>query len=436
MSDSGNVIQLPRPKTARSDAPEMGLFFRVGRNDHRTMLDLIAEGEKRFFGLVFEAQHTHRHRELRAEARKRGIDTILDPKTQALAMIGGHNHSIGVLPWADPTRPHRLDDFSGDSLRDIAGKIVDHAAENGYTQILGPTHFLQDHNDPWLKADIAALVAMKRHIETAGLDIELIYPLSLPIDVLREPAYRGAVVEAIRDAPFDVIWFKIDNFGADASGEKTVAYIEAARDFHQLGVPIIADYVGGLPGLGLLAFGAVGGIAHGITLYEGFKSYSLRKPPKQSNSARAIPVRVYLPRLDMHLKKEEAQILLNASNRIKSRFGCTDTHCCSGIKGQLERPARHFVHQRSREVDEISAMPDSVRAGSYLDNYVRRVSDDVAAISGSAALPEDMRGKLQKKQTAIGRFRGSLANLVEADRFGESAAMLPERLSERRKGSN
>jgi len=434
MRDPGNVIRLPRPKSVRPAVPEMGLFFRIGRNDHRTMLDLISEGEKRFFGLVFEAQHTHRHRELRSEARKRGIDTILDPKTQALAMIGGHNHSIGSLPWADPTRPHRLDDFACDSGRDLTRLIVDHAADNGYTQVIGPTHFLQDHSDPWLKPDMVALGNMKRHIEAVAPTIELIYSLSLPIEILREPAYRGAVVEQIKDAPFNALWLKIDNFGSDASGEKTVAYIEAARDFHQLGVPIIADFVGGLPGLGLLAFGAVGGIAHGITLYEGFKSYSLRKPPNQSNGARAIPTRVYLSRLDMHLKRDEAGELLRASNRIKSRLGCIDTHCCNGIKGQLERPGRHFVHQRSREVDEISSMPDSIRASSYLDNYVRRASDDVAALCSSSSLPEKMRNKFQKKQAMIGRFRGALANLAESDRFGESTAKLPERLSERRKG--
>lgn len=357
---------------------------------------------------------------------------ILDPKTQPLATIGGHTHTLGELPWADATRPHRLDDFSGDNGRDLASMIVDHVTANGYTQILGPTHFLQDHTDPWLHADVAAIAHMKRRIEAAQADIELIYPLSLPIEILREPAYRAAIVHALKDAPFDALWLKVDNFGADASGEKTVAYIEACRDFHSLGVPVIADHVGGLPGLGLLAFGAVGGIAHGITLYEGFRSYSWRKPPQQSNSAWTQPVRVYLQRLDMHLTRADAQTLFNASQRIKARFGCTDTHCCSGIKGQLERPSRHFIHQRSREVSDISNMPDSLRASGYLDKNVRSASDDVAQLCSTDALPDEMREKFQKKQAALGRFRGSLANLVEAERLG-SAAKLPERLPERRK---
>ena len=48
-------------------------------------------------------------------------------------------------------------------------------------------------------------------------------------------------------------------------GEKAAAYIEACRDFHKQGIPVIGDHVGGLPGLAALAFGAVGGIAHGVT---------------------------------------------------------------------------------------------------------------------------------------------------------------------------
>ena len=134
----------------------------------------------------------------------------------------------------------------------------------------------------------------------------------------------------------------------------------------------------------------------------------------------------------MHLTRADAQTLFNASQRIKVRFGCTDTHCCSGIKGQLERPARHFIHQRSREVSDISNMPDSLRASSYLDKNVRSASDDVALLCSTDALPDEMREKFQKKQAALGRFRGSLANLVEAERLG-SAAKLPERLPERRK---
>ncbi len=355
MSDADNIIRLPRPEGARRPAQELGFFLRVGRNDHRAMLELFGQGEQRFFGLVVEAQKTGRHRDLRIEARKRAVDLILDPKTHHLATLGGYNHTLGELPWGKE-RPHRSDDFSGAEGAAQADRIVSFAEEHAYTQLLGPTHYLQRHDDPWLAVDIEMMAEVQRRIGQGSDKIDLIYPLSVSIETLREPAYRRSLIEALRNAPCDAMWLKIDNFGADASGEKTVAYIEACREFQRLGVPLIADHVGGLPALGALAFGAVGGIAHGITMYEGFKAAPMRKP-RTSNSARIPAVRFYIPRLDAHLSRAEAKLLFSASTRIKDRFACTDTHCCTGIKGQLDRPARHFVHERSKQVTRISGFP-------------------------------------------------------------------------------
>ena len=426
-----NVIRLPRPKSARDQPHELGFYLRVGRDQHLTVMNLLAEGERRFFGLIIEATNVHRHRELRVEARKRGVDIILDPKTQAWAMPGGHTSRAAALPWG-LDRPHRTDDFSGADGRAQVERLIMFAVKNEFTQLLGPTHYLQSHSDPWLGVDIESMRLARNLIDAHRADLELIYSLCVPMETLREPAFRRSLIESIKHAPFDALWLKVDNFGADASGEKVVAYVEACQDFHVFGVPLIGDHVGGLPGLGILAFGAVGGIAHGITMYEGFKSYSWRKP-QPKNSGRVPPVRVYIPKLDMHLEREQAKILFDASSRIKGRFGCTDTHCCNGIRGQLEHPARHFVHQRSRELTEISGLPDTLRVGRYLDEFVRKVSDDVAGLCAADGLPKQLQKRLQSKQATVGKFRASVVNLAEANRLA-SQAKVPQRLEVRKHG--
>jgi hypothetical protein len=430
MPSADNIIHLPRPEGLRNEPEELGLYIRIGRNDHLAMLDLLAEGERRIFGIVIDAQNAHRHRELKSEALKRGFDVILDPKTHPLAMLGGHTHKLAELPWAED-RPHRLQDFEGTVGVAQAERIASFAVQNGFTQLLGPTHFLQSHKDPWLAHDIKMMEHTRQFLDQEGSDIELIYPLSLPIEVLREPAYRRAAIAALCDAPFDALWLKIDNFGGDASGDKTIAYIEACRDFHDLGVPIVSDHVGGLPALGLLAFSAVGGICHGVTLAERFSSYSWRKP-QMGNSRRLPQVRVYIERLDTHLKPAEAKALLNASPRVKGRYACTDSHCCSGVQGQLTRPARHYIHQRSREITELSATPPSIRVQNYLDNTVRKVSDDVAAIAGFGSISDELKKKFAKKNKTIGTFRKAMANMAEADRL-ETTAQIPARRDARRK---
>ena len=56
---NAEVVRLPRPRDARPQEGGLGFFVRVGRNDHREILDLIATGERGIFGFVIEAQHVN-----------------------------------------------------------------------------------------------------------------------------------------------------------------------------------------------------------------------------------------------------------------------------------------------------------------------------------------------------------------------------------------
>lgn len=274
-----NVIQLPRPQSTRPEMEPLGLYLRVGRNQHRDLLDVLSSGERNFHGLVIDAGNVKRHGDLLSRALKEGLDVALDPKTHAMALPGGFSSSMTNLPWG-LERHHNIRDFAGDAGRQVAHRISEFAQEHNFTQILGPTHLLSGPNDPWLRHDIGNMAALKYHLQNSSTNIELIYPLAVSMRVLRNFAERRALIAAISDAPMDALWLRVENFGMDATGEKTVAYIEAARDFHALGIPIVADHVGGLCGLGLVASGSVGGLSHGITLLETFKANHWRRPQK------------------------------------------------------------------------------------------------------------------------------------------------------------
>ena len=247
---ASNVVHLPRPAELRTPSRRLGLYFRVARDQHKDILDLLAEREAGFHGLVIDAVYSDRHRELRGEALKRGVDVILDPKTQAMATPGGHTETLAKLPWA-LERPHRPSDFAGPAGIERVRGIAEWTVDGGYTQVLGPTHLLQSANDPWLRHDIEMMGALRIALDGAARDKLLIYPLTISMQMLRDAAQRRAIVSAIGDAPCDAIWLRVENFGSDATGEKTAAYIEACADFRRTGVPIIADHAGGLPGLGL-----------------------------------------------------------------------------------------------------------------------------------------------------------------------------------------
>jgi hypothetical protein len=268
-------------------------------------------------------------------------------------------------------------------------------------------------------------------IQARGADLGLIYSLAMPMDVLRKPSERQAVVHALEDARKDALWLKVENFGDDASGEKTAAYIREVRDFHSLNVPIVADHVGGLPAMAALAFGAVGGIAHGVTFNQGFSASRWRRPPNDKKGSGAPTRRIYLPSLDMLVKPAEAEAFFAVSPRVRGRHTCKDTHCCPhGQRDMLEKAARHAIYQRARELDWLGGTPQEVRPARYVDERVRPVSDDVAAAAGLSGLSQPMQKALKKKQSSISRFRQVMGHLV-TETQPASVAMAPRRRSAR-----
>jgi hypothetical protein len=419
-----NIVQLPRPAASRPPRDPLGFFVCVGRNDHLELLDLLATGESGIFGIVIDAHNVDRHRDLMIEARRRGLDLILDPKTQQMGLPFGHRESFAALPWGGE-RHHNVTDFEGRAGRDKAARLVEFAVANEFTQLLGPTHLLSSANDVWLRRDIKMMEWTAEQIDAAGKNLELVYSLAVPMADFRKKDERHALLAAIADAPCAAVWLKVENFGDNATGEKTAAYIEACRDLHGRGVPIIGDHIGGLPGLGALAFGALGGMAHGVTGQQSFFASSWRRAPSSSGGG-GTNWRVYLPSLDILMKPAAADALLR-SPRIRAKCGCHDTHCCPhGVRDMVERPVRHALYQRAREIESISETAPSLRAARYMDERVRKVSDSVAAIASVPSLDEDTQRSLVKKQGDMSLFRQSMAYLAESSP-SESIAISPRR---------
>ncbi len=429
---SGNVIHLPRPRAQRPGPEGLGFYVRAGRNDHVALLDLLATGEEGVFGLVIDAQHVDRHRELITEARRRDLDMIFDSKVLQMGFPGALTDGLSALPWG-LNRHHNVTDFDGSAGQHRAAQIVEAAVNSGSTQLLGPAHLLSSPNDPWLRRDIAMMNRTADEIARSGAELDLIYPLAVPMTLLRNAVERRAIITVIADAPCAAIWLKVENFGDDATGEKVAAYVEACRDFHARGIPLVGDHIGGLPGLGVLAFGAVGGIAHGVTMQQSFRASGWRRPPVEG-SGFGPSWRVYVPQLDVLLKPKAAQALFAASPKIRAMCGCRDTHCCPhGVRDMVGHPARHAIYQRAREIERLSAVPQSVRAVHYLNQNVRKVSDDVAEVAAFPVGDEALAKNLQGKQREMSRYRQTIAHLVENGEVA-SVAVAPSRRQARKGG--
>lgn len=426
---SKRVSQFPR--IVRPAPEPLGLYFRVGRNDHKAFSDLIAAGGASLFGAVLDPTNLKRHAELRDQIRDHEMDVILDPKTQESATPGGFKSQLSDLPWG-VSGPHRQSDFAGTAGKRLISALAQFALDEEFTQVMSPTHLLRSADDPWLDIDVRSAQRFREQLDRrGGSRIPIIYPLAVPYSTIRDPRQRRELIEKLQSCAASAIWLQVDGAGATGSATQALNYIRAASEMHELGIPLVADHIGGLLGLALLAFGAVGGMAHGITLGERFDTKHWRR---QNGGKGFLPThRVYVGLPDLMLERKEAQRLMNISPRAKARFGCADTNCCRrGISDMLKNPALHFMIQRIRQVADLSPIPEQLRAQRFLERSLRPASDAAVAATNIDWGDRDMQAKMDRTRKRLDSMRVALSAHTEA-RPPVSYALHPERRVTREK---
>jgi hypothetical protein len=427
MSHSSAPLNL-EPRRIRPAPDPLGLYFRVGRNDHRELLDLMAAGESRFFGLVLDPTYAKFQRELVERAVERRLDVILDPRTQASATIGGFTAALGELPWGRG-RVHVEDDFLGGSGRRLIASLARFVAENGYTQVLTPSHLLRSTAEGWWEIDLRCANELREELDRLGCNrVSILSSLNITYAMLRNPAERRALIQGLRSAPAEGLWLAVDGIGSTSTSTAVRAYLEAAADFHDLRVPITADHIGGLVGLAFVAFGACGALAHGVTHGERFDTAHWRR--RRGEQSFGVQRRVYLPALDMLLKPAEARGLFDFGRRATGLFACRDSNCCPrGATDMLHNPAQHFLRQRIDQMSKLGAVPASLRASRFVEQQLRPTTDAVLAAADLKWKDPAIAKRMHEQRLRLDRMRialGSLANEVQS-RGAQTVADVPRR---------
>ena len=353
----------------------LGSYLRVGRQDHAFLAQMLVEGRSIGSGLVADPAQFEQHRSLWAEARQQGVQTVLDPRSLELSTPGGIlRGGARDLPWA-PSGLHTPDGLYGDAGEDLCDQLVHMVSTPGHTAVLAPTHFVASSRDPWLDIDADLTRALRNALNRAGLhDVPIYYPLITKTENFNDPSWRSVVIGYLRTLPIDAIWLRIHPFGTAKSGPLALKrYLAACRDLHQLERPLVGEHTRAV-GIGLMAFGALGGVESGITVNDHTDlSDWLRVPAKRGGGGGEA--RVYLHQLGSFLDRSKAEALLNRPG-MKAAHACLDTSCCPrGWKDTHLRYREHFVTQRAREVNALSTVPDPLRAGHYLENFLRPASD-------------------------------------------------------------
>lgn len=363
----------------------LGNYVRPTRRDQRLLLDLLGQDRLPTSGLVIDPTMWSVHEELSHEGRSQGLEVVLDPQAVDLSMAAGFTRKgVSSLPWS-ADRPHRPTDLRGGGGEAMVDGLLSFADGKPFTAFLSPSHFLGSPDSEWLDVDTRLARRMRDGLNERGLsEHPLYYSLVVHAGLIRNAGFRRRLIERLRDLDLDGLWLKVHPFGTTSSGPVAIRrYIEACRDFHALGVPVVGDRTGTV-GLAMAAFGAVGAIEGGVTLGERFDVGALTRP--RTGKPYAPPPRIYLREIGAFLTRKQARRFFEHRG-MTTAFGCQQEGCCRrGPVDMIADPRPHFLVTRGREIAYLSSMPEPLRAGRYLEEFLRPATD--LAVRAARALPE------------------------------------------------
>jgi hypothetical protein len=405
-------------------------FLRIGSSGHRRLEQFLAAGQLPYQRFVGDAGTFERQKDLINVLRQDGRELVLDTNVAELSVIGRYRGAAQGAPWANPdgilTEAHLR---AGANEFDLIGKIARFVVENGIKRVMAPAHFLSEATDPWFESDLAACKALRAVVDReGGRDVAVDYPLMMSNAALNDIAQRRAFVAALRSMPIDSVWLRVSGFGGDATAAALRKYIAAARDFHQLDRPVIADCVGGLSALAILAFGAAGGIAHGLAEKERFDATSWHKPPKPPDPDRKRGGNAFsflLPGIDRLLKPAQAQILINASGG-RRLLSCNDRRCCPhGFEDTMRDPKGHYLRQRAWQCEALSKVPEPRRAQDFLDNTLAAADRTARQAAKLRVADETVAEITTRNAERFDRIRVVLENLKETEAVSTRSVAFP-----------
>lgn len=432
-----NILHFPNDRGIRQPIAQ---FMRLGDSGHRKLAAIHAAGRLPAARVVVDASRLRHQKELVDAFQASGAEIVLDTKVAELSAAQKFSGYAQGAPWSAITDGKLLspDFFDVHHASDIYGAIARFAVQNNINVVLSPTHFLGDrHFDGWLDIDVAGCLALRKALDDeGGRGIAIDYNLILPHTWLLDADKRGLIMDSLADLPFDNLWVRASGFFPDAGGLAQRNYINAFMRLHNLGKPVVLDYMDGLVGLATVAFGASAGLAHGIGERGRFDARSWHKLPASRDDGEGFgrTTRITIPHLDRSLKVSELRVLA-AARGAKRLITCNDRRCClNGLDDMITNHQQHTAYQSMRLVNDLSAQPDLNRAAHFLEGPMGdclSLARRLIKLKPPAALAEQhkidvgsMMKRLEKHYEDKSKIYQALERLLE-DLGGENSRSKP-----------
>jgi hypothetical protein len=341
------------------DAPPLNVYFRPARSDLRRLNELAAAGMSLGAGTVVDGIMLPKLRDL-VDLREKSPEIILESHGIELATPVGFAR-LKDLKWAPRTRYSR-EPFTAKEIEGMCVSLASEAVAANVGAVIAPSSLLENTPLRNLAREAAGAKALRAALDEAGgSSVKIYFPLAAKLRLLAVPSARQKMIELLRpavtDGAIDAVWIRAAGLEWRGALSNLRRYVAALRQFHVLGVPIVADRTG-IFGVASMALGAVSGLSCGITSGERFDVRSLMSKPK-GKPFRAAP-RVFFPELGLLKSGKEAKQLLT-NRTLKNWLVCQRSCCPQGSADMIGNPRRHFMTVRVEEVAELAAVPPTRR---------------------------------------------------------------------------
>jgi hypothetical protein len=224
-----------------------------------------------------------------------------------------------------------------------------------------------------MKRDLRACVALRTALDReGGSHIAIDFPFIVSHTMLNDSSVRAELLAGVVDLPVDNLWLRASGMKPTAGPLTILHYLMSLAALHNIGKPIIADYLGGLAGLVAVAFGGVSGLCHGLGERERFDAgnWHRARVDKGDGGGFGRAVRVIVPDIHRSLTINELELLASA-NGGRRLVSCDRSCCVSGYADMISDPLRHAANQGFRSISALEAVPDLKREEYFLNGPMK-----------------------------------------------------------------
>jgi len=415
------------PKQASVFQP-VAHYIRLGETSYRKVADLAAAGVIQSKRFVVDGSKITYQKDIIQMLQGMGAEVVLDPRIIELSARRKCAGLAASAPWAPSTRgvPLSPDTFRKGHPADIFGAIARCAVEYGVSAVLSPSHYLADPGfDGWQGIDHDACLHLRRALDSeGGKGIAIDYLVAARLTDFMDESFQSKMMPNLSDLPYDNLWVRA-SMSTPTGPLNAQRLVRTLSRWHNIGKPIVMDYMGGLTAEALVGMNVVSGVAHGYGEQSSFTTSKWTDPPderdKDKRGGRAT--RVGVSALGCTFTSAEFDVLMSARGAKTALLPNDRNALPNGIE-DIHRDARRFnVLDAQRRMAELNAVPTANRPDHFADKRMREV---VATANKAARLHpkvdvarekkvdiHKLHDRLVKLSTGSEKLRGTYENLAQ-----------------------